>query len=63
MRHDAKTGDAPTILNLFTDSANAPALGMSTWDAAYLKALYHTQHEDKTQLLALKTSMAKDLAP
>ena len=63
IRVDAKTGDALTILNLFSDSANAPAFGMSTWDAAYLKALYHTQHGDKTQLLALKTSMAKDLAP
>jgi hypothetical protein len=63
IRVDAKIGDAPTILRLFTDSANAPPLGMSTWDAAYLKALYHTQHDDKTQLLALKTSMLKDVAP
>jgi hypothetical protein len=63
IRVDAKAGDAPTILHLFTDSANAPALGMSPWDAAYLKALYHTRHEDKTQLLALKTSMTKELAP
>jgi hypothetical protein len=50
-------------LHLFTDSANAPALGMSSWDAAYLKALYHTRREDKTQLLALKTSMTKELTP
>jgi hypothetical protein len=63
IRVDAKTGDAPTILHLFTDSANAPALGMSAWDAAYLKALYHTRHDDRTQLLALKTSMTKELAP
>jgi hypothetical protein len=63
IRVDAKTGDAPTILNLFTDSANAPALGMSAWDTAYLKALYHTRHEDKMQLLSLETSMAKDLVP
>jgi|ERR1700733_2660779 len=63
IRVDAKLGDAPTILHLFTDSANAPALGMSGWDAAYLKALYHTEHDDKTQLLALKASMIKDVAP
>jgi hypothetical protein len=63
IRVDAKIGDAPTILHLFTDPANAPALGMSTWDTAYLKALYHTQHDDKTQLLALKASMIEDIAP
>jgi hypothetical protein len=63
IRVHAKIGDAPTILRLFTDSANAPALGMSTWDAAYLKALYHTEHDDRTQFLALKASMIKDVAP
>jgi hypothetical protein len=63
IRINAKIGDAPTILHLFTDPANAPALGMSTWDAAYLKALYKTQHEDKTQLLALKEAMIRDVAP
>jgi hypothetical protein len=63
IRVDAKIGDAPTILRLFTDTENAPPLGMSTWDTAYLKALYHTQHEDKTQLLAVKTSVLKDIAP
>jgi hypothetical protein len=63
IRIDAKLGDGPTILHLFTDPTNVPALGMSPWDAAYLKALYHTQHEDKTQLLALKASMLKEVAP
>jgi hypothetical protein len=63
IRIDASIGDAPTILRLFTDPTNAPELGMSTWDAAYLKALYHTEHDDKTQLLALKTAMINDLVP
>jgi hypothetical protein len=63
IRVNAKIGDALTILRLFTDPANAPTLGMSTWDEAYLKALYHTQHEDKTQLLAVKASMLNDVAP
>jgi hypothetical protein len=35
---------------------------MSAWDTAYLKALYHTQHDDKTQLLALKAEMINDVA-
>lgn len=59
----SKPGDAPTILRLFTDTANAPAQGMSLWDTAYLKALYRTQHDDKTQLLAIKAAMLKDVAP
>jgi hypothetical protein len=63
IRVDAKLGDAPTILHLFTDSAKAPALGLSAWDTAYLKALYQTEHKDKTQLLAVKTSVLKDVAP
>ena len=61
IRIDAKLGDAPTILRLFSDPANAPPLGLSSWDEAYLKALYHTQHEDRTQLLAIKTSIVKDI--
>jgi hypothetical protein len=50
-------------LRLFTDSANAPDLGMSTWDAAYLKAPYHTDHIARTQLLAMDESIVKDVAP
>jgi hypothetical protein len=63
IRVNPKLGDAPTILRLFTDSTNAPPLGLSTWDEAYLNALYHTQHDDRTQLLALKASMLKEVAP
>lgn len=47
---DAKIGDTANILRLFTDTANAPALGTSASDAACLKALFHSQHEDRTQL-------------
>lgn len=62
IRVDARFGDAPTILRLFTDAADAPARGLSVWDAAYLKALYHTQHEDRTQLLAVRESVTEDVA-
>jgi hypothetical protein len=61
IRINAKLGDAPTILQLFTEPANAPPLGLSTWDEAYLKALYHTQHDDRTQLLAIKTSIINEV--
>lgn len=61
IRTDAKVGDGPTILRLFTDSGNAPALGLSTWDRAYLKALYHTK-DDTMQLSEIKISVIKDVA-
>jgi hypothetical protein len=63
IRVHAKVGDAPSILRLFSDRAGAPALGLSPWDAAYLKAIYHTQQEDKTQLSAVRESVVNDLAP
>lgn len=63
IRPDARVGDAPTILRLFSDSAHAPAQGLSTWDMAYLKALYHTDHSDRTQVLKMGHSMLKEIAP
>lgn len=63
IRMNAKLDGAPTILHLFSDFANAPALGVSKWDKAYLKALYSTEHDDTTQLLAVKAEMLKELAP
>jgi hypothetical protein len=63
IRTHARVGDAPSILHLFSDPASAPPLGLSPWDAAYLKAIYHTEQTDKTQLLAVKDSVVHDLAP
>jgi hypothetical protein len=53
-------GDASTILRLFTDSGNAPALGLSTWDQAFLKAVYHTERSNKSEI---KISMMHEIAP
>jgi hypothetical protein len=63
IRTNAQVGDAPSILHLFSEPANAPPLGLSSWDAAYLKAIYHTEQTDKTQLLAVKDSVVRELAP
>jgi hypothetical protein len=63
IRPHAKVGDAPSILHLFTEPASAPPLGLSSWDAAYLKAIYHTQQDDKTQLLAVRELVVKELTP
>lgn len=58
---DARIGDTLTVLQLFARPQSAPAGGLSTWDKAYLKALYRTQQSDKMQLLEMKTSMVSDL--
>ena len=63
LRSDPKLGTAPTILSLFSTSEGKPPPGLTLWDQAYLKALYHTAHDDKIQLAEIKTSVVKDLAP
>jgi hypothetical protein len=58
---DKDHGNAPTILNLFANKDRAPSDGMSSWDAAFLKALYSTRQEDHLQLSEMATSMTKVL--
>jgi len=55
--------DAPTILQLFSSPETDRPAGLSTWDEAFLKALYHTRHNDKQQLAEMKTAMVQDIAP
>jgi hypothetical protein len=63
IRVDARTSAAPSsILQLFSGSATPPP-GLSAWDEAFLKALYHTEHLDQHQISAIKTSMVQDIAP
>jgi hypothetical protein len=61
LRPDAKVGDAPTILRLFSASATPPA-GLTPWDQSFLKALYHTEQTDKMQLSEIKISIVRDVA-
>lgn len=63
VRLDANMGDAPSILQLFKASRHIPAPGLSSWDQAFLKALYRTRHADPDQLGEIKISVVKDLAP
>jgi hypothetical protein len=52
----------PSILQLFSDSAKPAPTGLTEWDKAFLKGLYHTDHLDQHQILSVKTSMVEDLA-
>ena len=62
-RVKARTSDAPpSILQLFSGSATPPP-GLSAWDEAFLKALYHTDHLDQHQILEIKTAIVRDIAP
>jgi hypothetical protein len=63
VRLGANMGDAPSILQLFKASGHITAPGLSSWDQAFLKALYHTRHADPDQLGEIKISVVKDLAP
>ena len=59
---NAEVGDVPTILHLFAAPTKAPALGLSNWDQAFLKALYHTEQTDPMQLSEIKASVVRDIA-
>ena len=63
IRADPQVADAPTILHLFSRAENERPAGLSTWDEAFLKALYRTEHTDKQQLAEIKTTMVQEIAP
>jgi hypothetical protein len=64
IRIDARAADAPSsILQLFATSGKVPPPGLSAWDEAFLKALYHTEHLDQHQIAAVKTAMLGEIAP
>jgi hypothetical protein len=56
-------GESQTILKLFDGTPDAALPGMSTWDQAFLKALYHTNSATKTQRSQLGVAMAHEIAP
>jgi hypothetical protein len=63
IRADADVADAPSILHLFSRAENDRPPGLSSWDEAFLKALYHTEQTDKQQLGEIKTTMIEGLLP
>ena len=63
IRDDADVGNAPSILHLFSRSMKDRPAGLSAWDEAFLKALYHTEQTDKQQLAEIKTAMIDGLVP
>jgi hypothetical protein len=61
VRFGADVGPAATILRLFESPAALP--GLSLWDQAFLKALYHTDQADRMQVSVIETQVARSMAP
>jgi hypothetical protein len=57
---DGNWGDAPTVLRLFSNSADAAAQRMSAWDRSFLKALYSTSQRSRFQRSEMARSMVRD---
>jgi hypothetical protein len=60
---DADIGDAPSILGLFVASPDAPPSGLTTWDQAFLSALYHTDQSSSTQRSQIVVGMVHNASP
>ncbi len=61
---DADFSGDESVLQLFTAHEEGQTLSkLSTWDAAFLKALYSTEQSYKMQRSLIVTSMMRDLAP
>jgi hypothetical protein len=58
---DRNSGDAPTVLRLFSSDSSAAGTGLTDWDRAFLKSVYSTRQEDVLQLSEMKTEMFKTI--
>jgi len=57
---DGNRGDAPTVLRLFSNSADVVAQRMSAWDRSFLKALYSTPQRSRFQRSEMARAMVRD---
>jgi uncharacterized protein (UPF0548 family) len=60
---DARVSETPSILQLFSNLEKPAPTGLSKWDEAFLKGLYHTEHLDRSQFADIKTAMVQEIAP
>jgi hypothetical protein len=59
---DADFGNAPSILDLFTSSAEKPPPGLSRWDLAFLRALYESDQTSRTQRLEITERVIHEIS-
>jgi hypothetical protein len=60
--HTMDVSSAPTILRLFSTSDRPAPSGLSAWDAAFLRALYHTDQRTVLQRYWIMQSMVQDIS-
>jgi hypothetical protein len=59
---DGDLGSAPSILRLFAPSAENQPSGLSSWDAAFLKALYQSHQTSRTQRFEIAERVTQDIS-
>jgi hypothetical protein len=59
---DAGLGSAPSILRLFDASTENQPSGLSSWDAAFLKALYQSNQTSRTQRFDIVERVTQDIS-
>jgi len=57
----ADLGSAPSILRLFATSQQGGPSGLSTWDAAFLKALYQSNQASRTQRFEIERRVNQEI--
>jgi hypothetical protein len=58
---DADLGSAPTILRLFAPPPEGRPSGLSSWDVAFLKALYQSNPASRTQRFEIAQRVTQEI--
>lgn len=54
-------GDMPSVLALFSAPAERRLTGMTNWDRAYLKAVYHSRRMARLQRVEIREQMVREM--
>lgn len=54
-------GDMPSVLALFSAPGNPRLTGLTNWDRAYLKALYHSRRMARLQRVEIREQMLREM--
>jgi hypothetical protein len=60
---DHNFSDVPSILALFNTAVQSRPHGLTDWDSAYLKALYHTERMSRLQRVSIALEIAREMDP
>lgn len=58
---DSNFGDTPSVLALFSGPADKRLAGMTDWDRAYLKAVYHSRRMARLQRVEIRAQMVREM--